>query len=177
MNRFPIALAVPLAAAGFLLAACGSASPKAAGPPPHGSANRQALVVLQRLAACARTHGIPSFPDPIVGSNGVPVFPDSAPRVPPSTQQACHSILAQIPPDYTSTQPVSTSDFQKLLALARCIRAHGIPDWPDPNRLGEFPIDRHIQLGGKRLFVPALHACARLDPNPSGGIHVVQARP
>jgi hypothetical protein len=138
--------------------------------------NRQALVVLRQLSRCIRAHGLPSFPDPITRSDGVPILPDSAPRVPPSIQQACRSIEERIPPDYTTTVPVSTSDFQKLLVLARCIRAHGIPDWPDPNALGEFPIDQRIQQAGKRLFVPAAHACARLNPDPSGGIHVVRAR-
>jgi hypothetical protein len=161
------------AVAPMLLAACGGAS--------HGqsrsSVDQRALVALRQLAQCVRQHGIPSFPDPQVGSDGVPRYPDSAPRVPAATRVACRTVAARIPPDYTSTTPVSTNDFQKLVQLARCIRAHGIPDWPDPNRLGEFPIDAHIQHGGKRLFVPAVHVCARLDPNPSGGINVVRAQP
>jgi hypothetical protein len=104
------------------------------------------------------------------------VFPDSAPDVPQTAQQACRTVIAQIPPNYTATTAVSSSDFQKLLRLARCIRSHGIPDWPDPNALGEFPINTQIQQGGKPLFEPAVHACARLNPNPSGGINVVRAR-
>ena len=71
--------------------------------------------------------------------------------------------------------PVSSVDYQKLLAFARCVRSHGIGDWPDPNPLGEFPIDRRIQAAGKRVFLRADHACARLNPDPSGGIHVVKA--
>jgi hypothetical protein len=171
-----------LAAAGavsaVLLTGCGGASHTAGGGgSTQGSSNRQALVALRQYARCVRAHGLPGFPDPVVQSNGHPVFPDSAPRIPQAIQQACRAVAARIPPDYTATTAVSSSDFQKLLHLARCIRAHGIPDWPDPNPLGEFPIDTHIQQGGKRLFVPAVHACARLDPNPSGGINVVQARP
>jgi hypothetical protein len=161
------------AVAPALLAGCGGANR----PHSRGSVDQQALVVLRELARCVRAHGIPSFPDPQVGSDGVPRFPDSAPRVPAATREQCRTIAARIPPDYTSTTPVSTADLQKLLQLARCIRAHGIPDWPDPNRLGEFPIDAHIQQGGKPLFVPAVHACARLNPNPNGGINVVRARP
>jgi hypothetical protein len=30
--------------------------------------------------------------------------------------------------------------YQKALAYARCIRAHGIPDYPDPNSQGQFII-------------------------------------
>jgi hypothetical protein len=172
MNRFLLIAAaglgaLALAAAGFALAG--------ADTPPRGSLNQQALVVLRRAAACIRQHGLPAFPDPVVNYNGVPDFPDSAPRVPIAAQRACESIFAQMPAGWTATQPVTLTDYRKLLAFARCMRAHGIPDWPDPNRLGEFPIDAHIQAGGKRLFVPAAHECARLNPNPSGGINVVRA--
>jgi len=171
----PLLLASGLAAAS-LLAGCGSGSSGSLGGGSRSS-DRTALVVLRDLARCVRAHGIPSFPDPQVGSDGVPRYPDSAPRVPTATRQACRTIAARIPPDYTSTAAVSPGDFQKLLQLARCIRTHGIPDWPDPNALGEFPINARIQQGGKRLFVPAVHACARLNPNPSGGVNVVRARP
>ena len=177
-NRFLGAPLLPLiGAAGLLLAGCGGTSHPARAGSPSGSTNQQALVALRELARCVRAHGLPNFPDPVVRNDGVPVFPDSAPRVPPATQQACRSVANRIPPDYTETTAVSAGDYQKLLALARCIRAQGIPDWPDPNTLGEFPIDSRIQQGGKRLFVQAIHACARLNPNPSGGVNVVQAHP
>jgi hypothetical protein len=171
-------LAAAGAAAAALLTGCGASSQVAGGGgSSQGSTNRQALVVLRQYASCLRAHGLPGFPDPVVQSNGHPVFPVSAPDVPQTAQQSCRTVIARIPPNYTATTPVSTGDFQKLLRLARCIRAHGVPDWPDPNALGEFPIDARIQQGGKRLFWPALHACARLNPDPSGGINVVQARP
>jgi hypothetical protein len=170
-----ILVGVVLAVTAFALGACGTQHSHSAGTP-SGGTNHQALTVLRRLAGCVRAHGLPNFPDPVVGRNGVPVYPDSAPDIPAAAQQACRSVAAQMPANYTSTTAVSSSDFQKLLALARCIRSHGIHDWPDPNALGEFPIDARIQGGGKALFVPAVHACARLNPEPNGGIHVVQAR-
>jgi hypothetical protein len=171
-----------LAAAGavsaVLLTGCGGASHSAAGGgSAEGTTNRQALAVLRQYARCVRGHGLSGFPDPVVQSDGHPVPAPSAPDVPSAIQQACRSVIERIPPNYSETTAVSTADFQKLLLLARCIRAHGTPDWPDPNALGEFPIDRHLQQGGKRLFVAAVQACARLNPNPSGGIDVIQARP
>src|SRR5262249_11490783 len=178
MNRTPVGAAATLGAltlAGVAIAfAVGSSGH--AGSPPHSS-NQPVPAALRPLAQCLRRHGMPRFPDPVIGRNNVPVFPDSAPRVPAPAQRACASIIARIPPNYTSTQPVSSSDLQKLLALARCIRAHGVPDWPDPNTLGEFAINSRIQAGGKRLFFPAVHACARLNPNPTGGVNVIRARP
>ena len=167
------------AAMAFLVAACGSSagSSSASGIGASGSLNQRSTVALRDLARCVRAHGLPSFPDPQVGRDGVPRFPDSAPRVPAATQRACSTVAARIPPEYTSTTAVSTSDFEKLATLARCIRSHGVPDWPDPNPLGEFPIDTRLQHGGKRQFSAALHACARLNPNPNGGVNVVRANP
>ena len=161
---------VTVACCGALLTGCGGAT-RSGG----STVDQQALVVLRELARCVRANGIPTFPDPQIGSDGVPSYPDTAPRVPVSAQQACRRIAARIPPDYTSTTAVSSDDYTKLLRFARCIRAHGIPDWPDPNPLGEFPVNAHIiERGGKRLLIPAAHACARLNPNPDGGIHVVR---
>lgn len=158
----------------FMLAGCGSSrGASSAG----GSVNQRATIVLRELSRCVRAHGVPDFPDPQLGSDGVPRYADSAPRVPAATQQACRVVAARIPAEYTSTTAISSGDYQKLLRLARCIRSHGIPDWPDPNALGEFPVNARIQQGGKRLFVPAVHACARLNPNPNGGIDVIRARP
>jgi hypothetical protein len=159
------------AASLLLLAGCGGGINR---PAADTAPNEQALVVLRELARCVRAHGLPGFPDPQLGANGVPVFPNSAPRVPPETQQACQSIANRIPPSYSVTTAVSANDFAKLLRFARCVRAHGVPDWPDPNTLGEFPINPRLQQGGKQLFASAARGCARLNPDPSGGIHVVR---
>jgi hypothetical protein len=155
-----------------LLAGCGGTT-RATGA---GSVDQRALVVLRRLAGCVRAHGLPAFPDPQVGSDGVPRFPNSAPRVPVATQQACRSIAAELPASYTETPPVSHRTFEQLLQLARCIRAHGVPDWPDPNALGQFPIDARIQQTAKRAVLLGLHACARVNPDPNG-VDIVRARP
>lgn len=178
-----LALAPPMLIAGgamvALLAGCGASSYHSSAAA-NGTVNQRALIALRQLASCVRAHGIPSFPDPQMGSDGVPRFPESAPRVPTAAQQACRTVAGRIPPDYTETTAVSAGDYQKLLVLARCIRSHGIPDWPDPNPLGEFPIDTRIQQAmqaNKRAFDPAIHACARLNPHPTGGINVVRAQP
>jgi hypothetical protein len=166
--------ALPLFAAGVLLAACGG---NGAAHTHAGSVDQRATVALRDFARCVRAHGLPDFPDPQVGSDGVPRLPDSAPDVPGVAQRACRAAAARIPARFTETQPVPTADFEKLLRLARCMRVHGLPDWPDPNPLGQFPIDGRIEHGGKQLLFSELHACARLNPDPNGGIDVVRAQP
>src|SRR5262249_39234519 len=166
-----LVLALPLLAVGALLAACGGG--------PHarsGSADQRATRAVRGFARRVRAPGLPGLPDPRVGSDGVPRLPDDAPDVPGPAQRACRTLAARIPAQYTETTPVAPTDFRKLARLARCIRTHGLSDWPDPNTLGQFPIGARIQQGGKRLVLPALHACARLNPNPNGGINVVRAQ-
>jgi hypothetical protein len=159
-----------LLVAGALLAGCGGG-----GDAQTGSLDQRATVALRDFASCVRAHGLPDFPDPKVGSDGVPRLPDDAPDVPVAAQQACRAAAARIPAQYTESTPVAPADFHKLVRLARCIRAHGLRDWPDPNALGQFPIGARLQLGGKRIVLPALHACARMNPDPNGGIDVVRA--
>jgi hypothetical protein len=173
-----VALALAVIAGGIAaLAVTGGGSSPTSAAARSASADQRAAIALRNLARCVRAHGLPNFPDPLVRSDGVPQFPDSAPRVPTATQQACRAVAGRIPPEYTVTTatPVSDAEFQRLLGLARCIRAHGVSDWPDPNALGQFPIDVRIQEGGKQVVLPALEACARLNPNPRGGLNVVRS--
>lgn len=144
------------------LSACGNA--RQAGTP---SGAQQAASAMQAFARCVRSHGQQDFPDPHV-ANGVPSFPDSPPRVLPIAQHACGRIVSSIPARFTSTQPVSSSDLQTLLRFARCMRAHGLHDWPDPNALGEFPLDQHLRQQGKQLIVSAGQTCERLTPGVTG---------
>lgn len=60
--------------------------------------------------------------------------------------------------------PVATklTAYQKALAYAQCMRAHGVPGWPDPNSRGNFLIT-HISIGSAR-FTSANKACEHLDP-------------
>jgi hypothetical protein len=157
--------------AGALLAGCGGGRHAQS-----GSAEQRATDALRDFARCVRAHGLPDFPDPTIRSDGVPRLPDDAPDVPVAAQQACRSVAARIPAHYTESTPVAPADFQKLVRLARCIRSHGLPAWPDPNGLGQFPISARIQQGGKRIVLPALRACARTNPDPNGGINVVRAQ-
>ena len=168
MNR---ALLLSIGFVAFVLAGCAGTATQTT-----QSSNARATVALRELARCVRAHGMADFPDPQVDSSGHPTFPDSAPRIPTQVQQACREVAAQIPPDYTATAQVSTADYEKLLRFARCMRAHGVRDWPDPNALGEFAIDARIRRGGKQIFGAGADACARLNPDPSGGIHVIEGR-
>jgi hypothetical protein len=121
----PIRIMLVLAAAA--LAACGSSQkPSAASDAGH----RKAMLA---FAACMRQHGVP-MQDPKFSADGGTSLATKG-RVSPQTeraaQRACGHLAkaAEGPPPSAADQ----AKFRKLaLAQARCMRAHGVPDFPDP---------------------------------------------
>jgi hypothetical protein len=101
------------------LTACGSSPSHASGP-----VGSKAVA----FSRCMRTHGVADFPDPTSGA-GVPKVTPQQVGVSDfrfqAAQRACAPLLqppqAQIPQIMTG-----------LLNFARCMRSHGIPNWPDP---------------------------------------------
>jgi hypothetical protein len=127
-------------AIGLLVAACGggstgpgvastgsSATPAANRSSSGGNTKAGALA----YSRCMRSHGVPSFPDP--NSNGllkIEAKPGSGldPNSPQfqAAQQACKSL---------QPGPSPTQQRQQLagaLKFAQCMRAHGVPSFPDP---------------------------------------------
>jgi hypothetical protein len=107
----------------LVLAACGSPS-----KPDAATSNGHALGV--RFAACMRDHGVPGFPDP-EASAGIQV-PVSLTRNPSpafrSAMQVCHHLV----PADSSPPAASASQRAAAVKLARCMREHGVPAYPDP---------------------------------------------
>jgi hypothetical protein len=77
-----------------------------------------------------RSHGVPNFPDP--RPNGGVVIPSNIdPNSPAfvSAQKACNKLVPSAAGPGSRT---SESRKLELLALAKCIRRHGVPNFPDP---------------------------------------------
>lgn len=106
-----------------LLAACGSSSKS-----PAVASNDHALGV--KFASCMRDHGVSSFPDPEAGA-GIQIPIKLAENPSPAFTSAMHACEYLTPAD---TQPPVASASQKAAALklARCMRKHGVPNYPDP---------------------------------------------
>jgi hypothetical protein len=87
-----------------------------------------------QFANCMRAHGVPNFPDP--GSGGGPkIGPGSG--IDPSSpafqfaQSKCNKLL---PGGGPSAAPAPTAaELHTALAWARCVRKHGMPNFPDPS--------------------------------------------
>lgn len=63
------------------------------------------------------------------------------------------------------------SSGSQLLAYSRCMRAHGVPDFPDPDSSGQISKEAVITAAhsvGTSLFQAAGNACAHLAPSGLG---------
>jgi hypothetical protein len=108
-----------------LAAACGGGSGAAAGPGSPTASASSAFEQAMALARCVRAHGAPGFPDP--NSDGS--FPSGHGDIPPSAVRACGNLIR------TGKQPhvaQMQQQYGKELEVARCVRAHGYPTFPDP---------------------------------------------
>jgi hypothetical protein len=108
----------------LLLAACGSSNvPNHA----HGALSGTAVA----FAACMRARGVPNFPDP--GPNG---FDLSGIQTQSPAFQSAHEACAPLQPPGTA-QGLPASESQRLAAIAnaKCMRSHGVPNFPDPEFL------------------------------------------
>jgi hypothetical protein len=123
-----------------------SASPN---PSASASANRQQLLALaQEWVQCLRDKGLTRMPDAELSQDGYVQFPPQGGynwkddlRKHQSIIDACQSIEDRYPPNaFRPKQQFTADDLRKLAAYAECVRAHGLPDFPDPNAAGEFDL-------------------------------------
>ena len=152
-HRLPIALVVVSGV--LVIAGCGSASKpsgasKSATTP--SSASKRATTsssaskrsppsyANSQLAAakCIRSHGVPNFPDPTFGAGGAQVnlqTPAGMLRSPgfELAQKECAKLGLELA-GYAPTSTATAAEMAQALAVAKCMRAHGVPNWPDPTK-------------------------------------------
>jgi hypothetical protein len=135
----------------------GSSNASGSGSP---SDRRGALVA---FSACMRKHGVPNFPDPKAVGHGYGLTIDDSMANSPqfkNAQQVCKKLL---PNGGRPPAQEQAKQLQEALKYAACIRAHGMPDYPDPKlhagggiEMGEAP--------DSPQFKTAQKACQQLAP-------------
>ncbi len=94
---------------------------------------------------CMRSHGVSNFPDPVPGG-GFNIRGLGAEAVSPAFVSAQNACVKYLPRD--GTEPPLTPPWvvRDELRLATCMRANGVPGFPDPNAQGniQFPINSPI---------------------------------
>ena len=125
-RRRVLATITAMAGVALLAAACGGGSSSTTA---GGSSGYQKAIT---YAQCMRSHGLPSFPDPDsqgqfppvqIGRNGV-------------TQQAVDSAknaCRQLQPGGGTGTAQQQGKLTQALDFSRCMRAHGVPNYPDPS--------------------------------------------
>ena len=118
-----------VATAALGLAACGG-SPSSTG---GGSSNAGRSTNSKQLAFshCMRSHGLSNYPDPT--SSGLPKVGPQQLGITSSkfqtAQTACQHLL---PTSGQSSQAQDQRTMNAMLNFARCVRSHGVSNWPDP---------------------------------------------
>lgn len=153
-----------LAAIALLAAACGGS------PGSHvaqrGSTATQSNGVLA-FSRCMRSRGVPNFPDP-TGSGSIPKETAQQLGVSSSQYQAAQRACQHLLPN---SGGLSQADVQQAwsstLNFARCMRSHGVPDWPDPTNDGNgspvFYLQGEIDANAPQI-VTKIHTCQHLIP-------------
>jgi hypothetical protein len=170
------------AALALLTAACSGGGPSATGSPHTGrSANSSSAVAFSR---CMRSHGMPGYPDP----SGSGALPKTSPqRLGVSSaqfnaaQRTCQHLLPSTASVQQQTQQcMLTGDCPPALVrqiltaelnFARCMRSHGVPNWPDPSIDSEGRPDFNVSARGiNPHHSPQINSkigeCQRLTPSP-----------
>jgi len=140
------------------LAACGQ---------PTQARSETPAQIWHELAVCARAHGDPSFPDPTVDAQGQAHFPPGSQKPPAATIAACQSIYNRLP---ASVRGNDAPDIPMALKFAQCMRAHGMPDWPDPQADGSYRLPPDLIATSKSGPVwekirAGWDACAQFNPS------------
>jgi hypothetical protein len=172
-------ISLSLLVAAVAVTACGGSSSTNTG----GATSAQGDTAANRakglaFARCMRSHGVPNFPDPGGGGgggfgmqiqsgpngtnvNGVPVNGRSF----QTAMQACRSYL---PNGGHPTAAQTAKAKAQALAMSRCMRSHGVPNFPDPQFQSGPGGGVGVRLGGAGLnpnspaFQAAQKACGSI---------------
>lgn len=156
-------LAAALAGAALLAAACGSPA-KTPGAQSTGSPYQQAVA----YSKCMRSHGDPAWPDP--GSNGA--YPNNNGSLDRSSAayKAAAMACKKLDPTGQLPQAAFQRGYRQLLKYSACMRAHGIPKYPDPTLSSTgVAISWQGNIGQHSpQFTAAQQACRPLQPGAGG---------
>jgi hypothetical protein len=152
--------ALALIALAALISGCGSSAPTETGSGGGGdpaAANAQKGV---KFAECMRSNGVSQFPDPNASgkltidavANGSGLNTSA-----PAFKQAISTCKNLEPAGFTGSKR-SSQQQQAGLKFAHCVRANGVPDFPDPLPNGPLVDTNRIPSAAQPGGMSALHA-------------------
>jgi hypothetical protein len=162
-----LAMAAGLA---LLTAACGGSS--SSGSAGGGSTTGLSTAYQKAVAysQCMRAHGVPNFPDPNSKGQFIQTGPGSGPGVTISQAQPALTACRHLLPSIDQPNPQQQQQLMpQELKFTRCMRSHGIPNFPDPASNGSFTIKGTGINPKSPGYLSAQRACQSLMPGPGGG--------
>jgi hypothetical protein len=162
--RRAVAPAAALAGVALLAAACGGGSTSTTSTSAaQGGGTTNSNADEMPYTQCMRAHGVLNFPDP--NAQGKPFTAQSLQQAgiggnSPQFQaasQACAHLM--VPPSPAQLAQMT----RELVRYAECMRAHGVPDFPDPSANGS-GLNLTPSIVDSPDFVPAEQACHSVDP-------------
>jgi hypothetical protein len=185
-HRQPRSIAATVLAAcacALAVSACGASSGSGGSDGSSGTNGGSKAAQYQSalsFSRCMRSHGLKNFPDPQAGGGGIRVQISPSTGVNPSApafhsaQKNCQHLL---PGGGPSNQKPSEQDKQQMLALANCMRAHGLTNFPDPTttqpKVSSAAPGKGQFLGINGLFFN--FGSADLDPQSPAFLRAAQA--
>ena len=147
---------------GSHVAQLGSTSTRSSTSSSGASAEQNGAVAFAR---CMRSNGVATYPDP--GSDGL--LPKKTPQqlgVSSSTFQAAQGACIHLVPNGGQPTPAQVAHYRNvMLVYARCLRAHGVSNMPDPDSRGHLDIGpgTGVDVNSAR-FQAAYRVCKRELP-------------
>ncbi|HTW10079.1 MAG TPA: hypothetical protein VME46_21430 [Acidimicrobiales bacterium] len=100
------------------------------------------LAAMTKLAACFRKHGLKKFPDPPYADGELDNLGFTKQVVDRYEYGACHGYA--LAAGAAQTPQEVQQHLQQMLAISKCMRAHGITNFPDPGTQGEMMMSPSI---------------------------------
>lgn len=164
-----------LLAATLGLAAC---SRPGGGQPTGNNQEQQQYDQALAYAKCMRSHGVPNYPDPTRKNGGVEagVGPNSGIDTNSPQFKAASQACEKLQPGPGNGNPGQVAQMkQNGLKLARCMRSHGITNFPDPNSQGVIIIKQGSGVDtNSSQYQSDFNACQK---HINGGIAIGQQGP
>jgi len=173
----PLAALAMVALIGVIGAGCGSNAPSETGAAANATAATTSSGADKKLTArdmavkfaeCIRAHGVRDFPDPDAKNQfeyGVSVTP----AVWKQATTACKDLQ---PPGTLSSKRTPKQQSASL-RFAKCVRANGVTDFPDPVNgeplVDTYKIPSSNKPGGMTILNAAMHKCGSVLKEAAGG--------
>jgi hypothetical protein len=148
-------------APGSHVAQLGSTTTKSSTSSSAAAAQQNGMLAFSR---CMRSHGVPNFPDPnssgALPKSQIDQLAASNPQFPPA-HRACEHLL---PNGGQPTQAQVQQAWNDMRNFARCMRSHGVPNWPDPAATSQqdqrpfFHVPDNIDPNAPQIMTK-IHAC------------------